>query len=396
MVRILHRYVLHELARSFLLAFFALMIIMMLGGIYKPLSMGFSLSQLLRFMPYLLPYALPWVIPAALLTATLMTYGRLSADNELMATEASGLPIRYMCYPAIVASLAVVACGLPMNSQFIPYCRTMQKRVIADAIAERPFAIGTLGSEETIKMGDFRLFVASIEDDVLHKVLVIAPMEDPAEEPEDSGKKRAAATTPKPARRVQVYRADEAHYSVDKEKHVIRIALKDARYTIVTPNESASGWLDLKAEEQTITIPIATGSGHLRTARSELYSHELETEAAALQELLASGTVPERRVPDTIKRRCSLLTEIHRREALAFSSFVLCLLGVPLGILIRRESKLASFSVAVLVFLALYSLLVGGEALAMQQVLSPRVALWGPDIIMGTLGLGFLLHTFRR
>jgi len=226
--------------------------------------------------------------------------------------------------------------------------------------------------------------------------LVIAPMEEPTKAPEGSGKTAAATTTPRRGRRVQVYRADEAHYSVDKEKDVIRIALKDARYTIVTPNESASGWLDLKAEEQTITIPIATGSGHIRTARSELYSHELETEAAALQERLASGALTERQVLGTIKRRCSLLTEIHRRQSLAFSPFVLCLLGVPLGILIRRESKLASFSVAVLVFLALYSLLVGGEALAMQQVLSPRVALWGPDIIMGTLGLGFLLHTFRR
>jgi lipopolysaccharide export LptBFGC system permease protein LptF len=389
MISILHRYVFRELVRSFLLAFFALMIIMVLGGIYKPLRMGLSLGQLLRFLPYALPYSLPWVIPASLLTACLMTYGRLAADNELMAIAASGLPVRYMCYPTFLVGLALAVASLPLNSRLIPYSRAMQKRVVAEALSERPFAIAMLGGEETIEIGDFRLFVASIEDNVLRKVLVLAPME-------QEGGERGRPAANRSAQRVQVYRADEARYSIDREDNVIRIQFRDARYTIVTPNESASGWLDLKADEQTIKIPFEEGGGHVRSSRSELYSHELRQQAAEATKTLAVPEATEHDIERAKERWADLMAEVHRREALAFSCFVVCLLGMPLGMFIRRESKLAAFSIAVLVFLVLYALLVGGEALAVQRRLPPRLALWGPDAVMGLLGVGLLLHAFRR
>ncbi len=392
MVSTLHRYVVRELVRSFLLAFFALMIIMLLGGIYKPLRLGMSVGHLVRMLPYILPYALPWVIPASLLTGCVMTYGRLAADNELTATAASGLPLRYMCYPAFAVAAVVAAASLPMTARLIPHCRTRQKEIIREWITDSPLAIGMLSGQETIELGQFRLFVVSIEGDILRKVLVIAPMQEEGGEGSagsPDGEKTAS-------RRVQIYRADEARYTVDTENNVIRIEFKDARYTIVTPNESASGWLDLKADEQTILIPIGEGVKRIYPSRSERYSHELWQEAAEQEKIIGDPASTPRVRKRARRRRAATLAEAHRREALAFSPFVLCLVGVPLGIFIRRESKLASFAVAVLVFLVHYALLVGGEALATEQKLPPRAALWASDVLMALLGFGLLLYHFRR
>jgi len=81
MLSLLHRYAFRELLKSFILAFFTLASIMLLGALFKPLKMGLSLSDVAGLLPYLLPYSLAWVIPASLLTACVMAYGRLSAEN---------------------------------------------------------------------------------------------------------------------------------------------------------------------------------------------------------------------------------------------------------------------------------------------------------------------------
>jgi lipopolysaccharide export LptBFGC system permease protein LptF len=423
MVSILHRYVLRELVRSFLFAFFTLLLIMLLGGMIKPLKMGLSLGQILRFLPYILPYSLPWVVPAALLTSSLMTYGRLAADNELTATAAGGLPVRYMCYPAFVLALLFSLAEMPINGRLIPYCRAEQRRVIAAALAERPFALGMLGGQETIEIGDFRLLVGSIDDDLLHGVLVIAPVQEqetppegpktaPPEKPQKPDKGAPPAKSEKPGKaerapgggkpepaaphRMQLYRAQEARYSMDTEKKAIRIEFKDARYTIVTPDESASGWLDLKADEQTITIPVQDTSQRIRTARNDLYNDEIRPQIAEDRKALAGHALDPAARRGVAAHLNQMLTEIHRREALSFTSLVLCLVGVPLGIWIRRESKLASFGIGVVVFLMHQSLLIGAEAVAMNQKLSPLLVMWAPDALIGLLGIVLLLRTFRR
>jgi lipopolysaccharide export system permease protein len=90
------------------------------------------------------------------------------------------------------------------------------------------------------------------------------------------------------------------------------------------------------------------------------------------------------------------LTEVRLREALAFSTLALCFVGVPIGMWIRRQSRLASFAIGILVFVALYGMLLGGEGLAMEQWVPPWLGLWTPDILMGGLGLGLLFHQFRH
>ena len=133
MLSLLHRYALRELLRSFILAFFTLASIMLLGALFKPLKMGLGISDVAGLLPYLLPYSLAWVIPAALLTACVMAYGRLSAENELLAVCASGVPLRYMCYPAFVLAIALTGFTLPLSDTIIPRCRSSMKSVLREA-----------------------------------------------------------------------------------------------------------------------------------------------------------------------------------------------------------------------------------------------------------------------
>jgi len=99
---------------------------------------------------------------------------------------------------------------------------------------------------------------------------------------------------------------------------------------------------------------------------------------------------------DLRKRLAGLLAELYQRQVLSAAVFCLALVGVPLGIWIRRESRLASFTVAVLVFLLLYSLIVGGEGMAVRERLPAAVALWTPAALIAGLGVGLLVHLSRH
>jgi len=62
--------------------------------------------QLLQVMIRILPISAALVLPVAGLFAATVTYGRLSADNELTACRASGINIHHLLLPTLVFSLA--------------------------------------------------------------------------------------------------------------------------------------------------------------------------------------------------------------------------------------------------------------------------------------------------
>ena len=65
--------------------------LMLAGYFFKLLYHQLELVQLVHFCPYVLPYMLSYTLPMAVLAGTILTYGRLAADNEAVAAEASGV-----------------------------------------------------------------------------------------------------------------------------------------------------------------------------------------------------------------------------------------------------------------------------------------------------------------
>jgi len=402
MLSILHRYVLWELIRSFVLSFAALVGVMLVGAVYKPLRHGISLGDLASFLPYVLPLLYAWVIPAAMLSACVMSYGRLSADNELKAICASGIPLRYACYPALLLAIALTCIAIPLNDWLIPYCDLLKDRELRAIFLKEPFRVSMLGGQITIKIGGYKIYVESVQGNRLHNVIVIEPKDaDRAGAGKKEKKDAAKEATGRKARReapsdetaeVNVYRAQQADYSIDKDGRRIRIVLRQAQCNIVMPDRRATGWFELTADEQVKDIPTTEGDASF-LRRSNQTTEQLLLLARERRRDLAAGKQPRKMIEGDLTR---VLTEVRVREALAFATIALCLAGVPLGIWMRRQNRLASFGVAVVVFLTLYAMLVGGEGLALDGQLPPRVALWTPDILTGSLGVGMLLHQFRR
>src|SRR5437588_11185548 len=102
--------ILWELVRVFLVALAAITGILLLAGIVAEASQqGLGPGQILAAIPLLIPSTLPYTIPATTLFATCVVYGRLSADNEILAIKSSGINVLHVVRPGIILGLVMSA-----------------------------------------------------------------------------------------------------------------------------------------------------------------------------------------------------------------------------------------------------------------------------------------------
>ena len=81
------------------------------------------------------------------------------------------------------------------------------------------------------------------------------------------------------------------------------------------------------------------------------------------------------------------LVEIYKKLSIPFASIVFVLIGAPLGIMARKGNMGVAISLSVGFFLLYWVFLIGGEELADRQFLSPFLAMWAANIIVGAGGL---------
>ncbi len=80
------------------------------------------------------------------------------------------------------------------------------------------------------------------------------------------------------------------------------------------------------------------------------------------------------------------MVEIHKKFSIPFASIVFILIGAPLGIAARRGSLGMGATLSIIFFLIYWSFLILGEDLADRELLTPLLAMWFPNILIGTAG----------
>src|SRR4051812_9776015 len=113
-MKMIDRYIGRQLIVSLIFAIFVLSFVLVIGNIFRkllPLLVNHDLpiEYLVSFVAYVLPFSLIFTIPWGLLTAVLLVFGRLSADNELIALRSNGVSIGRICLPLVGVALLSTA-----------------------------------------------------------------------------------------------------------------------------------------------------------------------------------------------------------------------------------------------------------------------------------------------
>src|SRR5438270_6235400 len=139
-MKLLDRYISRQLIVSVLFAIAVLSLVLVVGNIFRKLlpllvNHDVPVEYLLTFIAYVLPFSLIFTIPWGLLTAILLVFGRLSADNELVALRANGVSITRICLPLGGIALVCTAICAWLNVQAAPAAQEKLRSTICDLAA---------------------------------------------------------------------------------------------------------------------------------------------------------------------------------------------------------------------------------------------------------------------
>jgi lipopolysaccharide export LptBFGC system permease protein LptF len=130
-------YIFKDLLRVFLLANGALAGILSFGGLLRPLTeQGLEAWQVGLLLTYFTPAMTAYSLPIAVLFATTVVYGRLSADNEILACRAGGLSHLALAFPAACSGLIVSLLSALLLLFVVPKYTLKVERVVYSNLAK--------------------------------------------------------------------------------------------------------------------------------------------------------------------------------------------------------------------------------------------------------------------
>ncbi|KAA3619734.1 MAG: YjgP/YjgQ family permease [Calditrichaeota bacterium] len=122
---ILSRYILRQHVGPFIFSFSIISLIWILNLLFKELnrflSKGLPANLIIEFFILSLGWIVALSVPMATLTASLMVYGRMSADNEITAMKANGISFLRILRPALIASIFLGLGLVWFNNNVLPH-----------------------------------------------------------------------------------------------------------------------------------------------------------------------------------------------------------------------------------------------------------------------------------
>jgi LPS export ABC transporter permease LptF len=364
-MKLIDRFVSRELLVSVLFAIIVLSLVLVVGNIFRKLlpllvNHDVPVEYLLSFIAYVLPFSLIFTIPWGLLTAILLVFGRLSADNELIALRANGVSISRVCVPLAVLALGCTAICLWLNVQAAPAAQEKLRSTIFDLATRDPMAL--FGSDQVIdEFPGRKIYVGKKEGNKLENITVFE--------------------LDRSAMPIKVTYARSGLLEADLANKRILMHLYNARYQQRDEKNPA----DLRK----IRDGINMAEGTLPISLEELYERQKKRpsrSALSIEQLL------EHLKSENTRERSASRTEINKRFSFPFSCLAFAVIGVPLGVTAHRRETSVGFAMGLIVAVSYFLFVIIGDTLRSNPHLHPELLVWFPNVLF--LFLGAIL--FRR
>jgi lipopolysaccharide export system permease protein len=366
----LQRYLLGELLASFALLAMIITGIFVVGVMLQFLERfpHASLSALAIATPSLVAVALPITLPMSFLTACLLSYGRFADDNEFLALQMGGINPWHAAAPAVCAGALLSVGMVELGGEVTPRLRAAPRAIARGEIRQQVARMRS-SPATSIKFGDMEMSWKSRDDDIFRDVFLTWTTWD--------AERRADTTKRAHADRARVRLTDSSPLSLVVTLGDVSMEDDaDPAQTTATQAGSLEVVIDVEEDGRTAT-----------RSKDAMRSSELWYRVARLEPtLLPAGTS----VSDDkrLEQHRKYLGEYWRRIAFGLSPLVFALLGVPLGLLVRRGSRAQALVLALFVALPVYyPLLLWGENLAALGRLPPALGLNLANLLLGAVGL---------
>ena len=314
----------------------------------------------------LIPFLAVFALPMGMLAATLLIFGRFSADQELTAVRASGLSLLSLTTPILLLSLLLCGVSAWVNMEFGPRCRVAYNEIRLRLAAE--LSNVRLPERRWIKdFPDHLVYVGKRDGTNLEDVIIV----------ELKGKSGRQLTL----------RAASARYDLDLPNNRIILQLYSA---VAGEGMDAAGDLqfELKFGEQK--------KGSAGPKIDDMTFSQLRDQLHELEQL---SPPPARRswgfLPVRSPAISSVLFQMHRQVAFSFACFGFTLVGIPLGIRVHRRETNVGLLVALMLAALYYSFTLLAQSLDTRPEYAPYLIVWVPNFLFQGVGAVLLWRANR-
>ena len=441
-MNIFTRYLIRAHVGPFLFAFFALTGVILINTLARRLAdlagKGLPLRVVLDFFVLALPATLALTFPMAVLVSVLYTFSTMSAENEITALKASGVDLRRLLAPLLVAAGMITGGMIWFNDRVLPEANYRWSQLLVDITRKTPtfllqeqtlnrvapqsggqvFYLRAARIEPgTNRMWDVQLFDVSSMSTLRSvfadsgRAAFAANGTDMVLQLYDGHTREVDAQDPSTFRRVyfdkqifgvpdvvnQLQRSDRPDgWRGDREMTVgmlraqIDTLERQRRSEFTTLREAALADLDfaLAGGRRAAVDDTTPGAvADLPSTHATLVSHTRRT-----ADLLANTRRQVAQVEESIR---NYDVEIQKKYSIAVASLVFVIVGAPLALRFGGGGIGMVIGTSMAVFSLYYVGLIGGESLAGRGIVTPVFAMWVMNALMTVLGV-FGLATMGR
>ena len=351
---ILDRFVLGQMLAPFLFGIMSFTVILVAGNLLFRLAdlviqRGVSLGVVLRLFIYSLPGVVVLTIPMSCLLSSLLGFGNMSSNSELVALKSAGLSFGRIARPVVCAGALISVAAFLMNETIVP----LSERAAANVLRYDVF-------QKVPPVFKENVFIREESDGVLQRVIYIGTvrprsgkMKDILVQEFEDGKIRRLVSAPDGDWIDGAWWLERGQVFEVQESGVVRMLFTFERQKL-----------------------------NLAMGPSEIGTNATDPSEMGLRELYATIQNARKQGNDTGK----LWMLLHLRIAVPWASVVLVLVGAAVGSRPQRSSSSMGLGLSVIIVFAYYVIMSLCKSLGEANFIPGVIAAWVPNAVFLVVG----------
>lgn len=340
-----------------------------------------SLWLALKAIGLLIPFACIYALPMGFITATLLVFGRFSADQELTAARAGGVSLVSLVWPVLVLSL--FCCGLSawFNMDLGPRARVEFVNLRNDLMAN--LANAEIPEGQFIRDFPGYIFYTEKNDGGDLENVFIYRLRDETNIDSITHAERGRLNPQRAANQLLI------------DLYQGRIVTISDRGNLSSSFSKGSFNYSFSAVTNRVNKPSISDMtfAQLQQQRRELESLNFGAAGAdSAADWKAQLQMMRQQKQDSLE---PVLVTMHFQLSFAFACFSFALVGIPLGIRVHRRETNIGVLMALILVVVYYAFIMLGRSLVGHPEYFPHLILWLPNFIFQAVGIVLLWRANR-
>jgi len=359
----INKYIFKELIVPFLSTLFFLTFVFLMSRIPKITNMvmnyNIKISSVFILVGLKIPRFLEFTIPMSVTISILLTFMRISGENEIIALNAAGVSLYKLLPPVLLFSLMGTILSLWVTIFALPWSNSSFKEKSIE-FAQSNINLALQERQFNGEIDGLMIYVThvNVKSHALDDVVI-----------EDRRTKDVVSISTAPS--------GEIISAEDKKIYTIR--LYDGNINLVELNTGSVN--NIKFKKYDITIDLSQ-------MRKKIVKTHRRIDEKSLPDLIQF--IRSKLIDKTQLNKA--LMELHEKFSIPFACFTLGLLSFSLGVQSNYMKRSSGLTLGIFLFILYYLLLAAGWSMGESGSYPPFIGMWMPNALLGSVGMYLLIR----